>query len=179
MLYKAILGLGNTGAKYKNTYHNVGHQMIDFLLEKNMSLDKTIIAKNEGFMNESGTSALKVLKKTGGKPEDLLVIQDDSDIVLGKYKLSIDRSSAGHKGIEDIINKIGSKNFWRLRIGIRPKEEGNPPSQGPLLRRVSDGQVGRAKALDFVLKRIKKENKEILEKVFEEVSLTLSQSLQQ
>ena len=89
-----------------------------------------------------------------------MVIQDVSDIVLGKYKLSIDRSSAGHKGIEDIINKIGSKNFWRLRIGIRPKEE-------------------EGKALDFVLKRIKKENKEILEKVFEEASLTLSQSLQQ
>lgn len=160
MNYKAILGLGNTGPKYKNTYHNVGHQMVDFLMEKKLLPEKIIIAKNEGFMNESGTSALKILKKSGGKPENLLIIQDDSDIVLGKYKLSLNRSSAGHKGIQDIINKIGSKNFWRLRIGIRPKEE-------------------QGKALDFVLKRIKKENKEILEKVFREASPIIAQPLQQ
>lgn len=155
MQFKAILGLGNTGSKYKNTYHNVGHQMIDFLLEKNIFPENTMIVKNEGFMNESGTSAVKILKKSGSKPEDLLVIQDDSDIALGKYKLSIDRSSAGHKGIEDIINKIGSRNFWRLRIGIRPIEE-------------------EGKALDFVLKKIKKENREILEKVFEEAVNSLT-----
>lgn len=156
MQFKAVLGLGNTGTKYKNTYHNVGHQMIDFLIENNIFPEKTIILKSEGFMNESGSSALKILKRSGGKPEDLLVIQDDSDIALGKYKLSIDRTSAGHKGIEDIINKIGSKNFWRLRIGIRPTEE-------------------EGKALDFVLKPIKKENKEILKKVFEESSPALTQ----
>ncbi|MEK7462908.1 MAG: aminoacyl-tRNA hydrolase, partial [Patescibacteria group bacterium] len=121
----------------------------DFLMKKNIFPEKVILAKNGGFMNESGAAAQIILERTGGKPENLLVIQDDSDIVLGKYKLSIDRSSAGHKGIEDIINKIGSKNFWRLRIGIRPKEEGG-------------------KALDFVLKRISKKNKEILEGVFEE-----------
>lgn len=149
MKFKAILGLGNEGSKYKNTYHNVGHRMVNFLIEKNAFPEKTILSKNGGFMNESGTSALKILKKTGGKPDDLLVIQDDSDIALGKYKLSIDRNSAGHKGIEDVINKIGSKKFWRLRIGIRPKEE-------------------TGEAIDFVLKKIKKENKEILEKVFEE-----------
>lgn len=155
MELKAILGLGNTGSKYKNTYHNVGHQMIDFLIENDVFPKKIIIIKSEGFMNESGSSALKILKKSGGKPENLLVIQDDSDIALGKYKLSINRTSAGHKGIEDIINKIGSKNFWRLRIGIRPIEE-------------------EGKALDFVLKTIKKENKEILKKVFEEAVNSLT-----
>lgn len=155
MKFKAILGLGNIGAKYKNTYHSVGHLMIDFLLEKNTFPETRIITKNEGFMNESGTSAVKILKRSGAKPEDLLVIHDDSDIILGKYKLSIDRNSAGHKGIEDIINKIGSKKFWRLRIGIRPKNE-----EGP--------------AIDFVLKKIKKENKEILEKVFEEAANSLT-----
>ena len=178
MEIKAILGLGNTGTKYKNTYHNVGHQMIDFLIEKNALPEKIIIAKNDGFMNESGTSALKIFSARGGsafggkkmrrQPENLLVIQDDSDIILGKYKLSIDRSSAGHKGIEDIINKIGSKNFWRLRIGIRPVEEANPPSPPA-------GGFGRVKALDFVLKKISKENKVVLEKVFEEAALALKQ----
>ncbi|MHB9019590.1 MAG: aminoacyl-tRNA hydrolase [Minisyncoccota bacterium] len=165
MELKAILGLGNTGSKYKNTYHNVGHQMIDFLIEKNIFPEKIMLIKNEGFMNESGSSALKILKKSGSKPENLLVIQDDSDIALGKYKLSIDRTSAGHKGIQDIINKIGSKNFWRLRIGIRPIEENNSTPQSS----------ERVKALDFVLKNIKKENKEILKKVFEEAASILTQ----
>jgi len=154
MEFKAVLGLGNKGPKYKNTYHNVGQLMADLLLENNTLPENVIIAKNEGFMNESGNSALKLFKKIGGQPEKLLVIHDDSDIELGKYKLSIDRSSAGHKGIEDIINKIGSKNFWRLRIGIRPREE-------------------EGKALDLVLKNISKENREILDKVFEEATAKL------
>ena len=155
MLYKAILGLGNTGSKYKNTYHNIGQLMADFLLENNIFPENVIIANNEGFMNESGNSALKLLNKIGGQPEKLLVIHDDSDIELGKYKLSIDRSSAGHKGIEDIINKIGSKNFWRLRIGIRPTGEET---------------TGRMKAEEFVLRKIKKEDLEILRVVFEEAA---------
>jgi PTH1 family peptidyl-tRNA hydrolase len=156
MEFKAVLGLGNTGSKYKNTYHNIGQLMIDFLLENDTLPENAIIAKNEGFINGSGSSAIKILKKIGGQPEKLLVIHDDSDIALGKYKLSTDRNSAGHKGIEDIINKIGSKKFWRLRIGIRPKEE-------------------EGKALDFVLKKISKENKEVLEKVFKEASSALTQ----
>lgn len=155
MHYKAIIGLGNPGSQYINTYHNVGQQMIDYLIDKNIIPENIILAKNAGFMNESGNSAVKILKKIGGNPENLLVIQDDSDIPLGEYKLSIDRNSAGHKGIEDIIIKIGSKNFWRLRIGIRPKDESG-------------------KALDFVLKKINKTNQEILEKVFEKALETLN-----
>ncbi len=159
MLFKAVLGLGNPGPKYKNTYHSVGHLMVDFLKEKNILPENIIISKNEEYMNESGNSAVKLLKKSGSKPENLLVIHDDSDITLGKYKLSIDSGSAGHKGIKDIIEKIGSKNFWRLRIGIRPLEDKtNPSSLKPQ----------RAKAEEFVLKKIKKEHKEFLSKVFEE-----------
>lgn len=158
MEFKAILGLGNTGTKYKNTHHNVGHLMIDFLLENNIFPERTVIAKNEGFMNESGSSALKLFKKIGGQPEKLLVIHDDSDINIGKFKLSFDNSSAGHKGVQDIIDKTGTKKFWRLRIGIRPAEEKT---------------TGRMKAEEFVLKKIKKEDTEILQVVFEEAALAL------
>jgi len=154
MHYKAILGLGNPGSQYINTYHNVGQQMIDYLLDKKILPENVIVAKNDGFMNESGNSAVKILKKIGGNPKNLLVIHDDSDIALGEYKLCTDRSSAGHKGIEDIIIKIGTKNFWRLRIGIRSEEEGG-------------------KALDFVLKKINKTNQEKLEKVFDEASQSI------
>ena len=154
MNFKAILGLGNNDSKYKNTYHNVGHLMVDFLKEKNIFGKNIPIIKNDGFMNESGNSAVKLIKKVGGKPENLLVIHDDSDIALGEFKLSINRNSAGHRGVEDIIIKIGSKDFWRLRVGIRPKDE-------------------TAKAEEFVLKKIKKEHKEILQKVFQEASFAL------
>ncbi len=152
MDFKAILGLGNEGVKYKNTYHNVGQLMIDFLTKSDIFTKTAILAKNQGFMNESGTSAMKIFKKIGNKPELLLVIHDDSDIVIGKFKLTINQSSAGHKGIQDIINKLGTKNFWRLRIGIRPLEE----------------KGKRMKAEEFVLKKIKKEDLEIINKVFAE-----------
>jgi len=159
MKFKAILGLGNEGEKYKNTYHNVGQLMIDFLYENGVFPENIILSKNEGFMNESGNSAFKIYKKIGKQSEKILVIHDDSDINVGKYKLSVDKSSAGHKGIQDIINKIGTQNFWRLRIGIRPTEE----------------KEERMKAEEFVLKKIKKSDLEVLQKVFKEASLILAQ----
>ena len=162
MYYKVIVGLGNPGNKYKNTFHSVGHMMVDFLADKNILPPNTLLAKNDGYMNESGNSAALIVKKTGAKPEELLVIHDDSDINIGQFKLSQDRGSAGHKGVEDIINKIGSKNFWRLRIGIRPTEAGLPD------------EARRAKAGEFVLKKIKKEQRAVLEKVFEEAALHIN-----
>jgi PTH1 family peptidyl-tRNA hydrolase len=170
MHFKVMLGLGNPGSKYKNTYHSVGHLMVDFLIQKNLLPENIIISKNDGYMNESGNSAVKLLKKSGSKPDNLLVIHDDSDIVLGKYKLSIDRSSAGHKGIKNIIEKIGSKNFWRLRIGIRPLENKTDLSL-PADRQTP--KLPRVKAEEFVLKKIKKEDRKILDKVFEESASSL------
>ncbi|MCL5017374.1 MAG: aminoacyl-tRNA hydrolase [Patescibacteria group bacterium] len=158
MNFKVVLGLGNPDKKYKNTYHNVGHAMIDFLLNNDIFPQNTLLAKNEGFMNESGNSAHLLTKKTGATPEELLVIHDDSDIALGEFKLSQNRGAGGHKGVEDIINRIGSKNFWRLRIGIRPMGE-------------------NLKAEDFVLNKIKKEQLLILEKVFEKAASTLLKTI--
>ena len=159
MELKAILGLGNEGSKYKNTYHNVGQLMVDFLLEKNILPENIAILKNGGFMNESGNSGLKIFKKIGKDGNKFLVIHDDSDLNIGDYKISINRGSAGHKGIQDIINKIGTQDFWRLRIGIRPTDE----------------KDGRMKAEEFVLKKIKKDDLEIFQKVFEEASLAITQ----
>ena len=153
MHFKVILGLGNPGPKYKNTYHNVGHLMVDFLEKKDSLPPKIVIAKNIGYMNESGNTAVKLLKQFKTKSEKLLIIHDDSDIAIGKYKISFDRNSAGHKGVEDIFNKIGTKKNWRLRIGIRPL-----------------GSESKLKALQFVLKKIKKEDVEILKNVFEKAS---------
>ncbi|MBU4348487.1 aminoacyl-tRNA hydrolase [Patescibacteria group bacterium] len=158
MYFKAVLGLGNPGSKYKNTYHNVGHLMTDFLVKNNILSANINIAKNSGCMNESGSTAVKLLKKFKIKSEKLLIIHDDSDIAMGKYKISFDRNSAGHKGVEDIFDRIGTKKNWRLRIGIRPLNQ-------------------RLRAKKFVLKKIKKEDIEIFKKVFEEASFKIIENV--
>ena len=153
---KLIIGLGNPDKKYLNTHHNVGLIFIKYLKDQNpYSLPYTLLASNT-YMNESGKFVVKELKKSGAPPEALLIVHDDSDIELGKYKLSFGRGSAGHHGIESIQTTLKTKDFWRLRIGIRPI---NPI--GPVNR--------RPKAGDFVLKKISSENKKILEKVFQEI----------
>ncbi len=143
---KLIIGLGNNGEEYLKTYHNVGFLMIDYLATQNMGQP---LLKISGFMNAAGQDVQGVLKKYQLKPEDLLIIQDDSDIALGEYKFSGGRGSAGHKGIQNIIDVLGTNNFTRLRIGIRPLET-----------------LEHIKAENFVLKNISKTNLEILEKVF-------------
>ena len=135
-----VVGLGNPGEKYENTRHNVGflaldtlakdHEFPKFALSKKHSSlisegvlgqKKTILAKPQTFMNNSGAAAKSLYAKY--KIQDtkyMIVIHDDIDIPLGKVKISANRGSAGHKGVESIIQALGTKNFTRVRIGIQP-----------------------------------------------------------
>lgn len=154
---KIIIGLGNPDKKYENTYHNAGHLFIEYLGDKELGI-KNGAVKTDVYMNESGKFVSKTAKKSGVKPENILITHDDSDILIGDYKISFDRSSAGHKGIESIISALGTQKFWRLRIGIRPiQKEGTT----------------RLKAEKFVLKKISSSNKKILENVFQKASLDI------
>ncbi len=162
---KIILSLGNPGKEYSSTYHNAGHLFIDYLLKKSYLSQSTLskptpnlicyksknqlICQSLTFMNVSGLALKDAFKIHKFKPEEILIVQDDSDISLGSYKLSIDKNSAGHKGIESIIKTLSSKKFWRLRIGIRPSKE-----------------KARVKAESFVLKKINPTNKKILYSMF-------------
>ena len=147
---KLIIGLGNPDPKYANTYHNVGHLFIDYLLKiENL---KFKIIKSGVYMNESGRFVAKMLKKYNVEIEELLIVHDDSDLQLGAYKLQSSHGAAGHHGIESIQAALKTNTFWRLRIGIRPSNE-----------------AVRQKAEEFVLKKISDENKKILETVFEEI----------
>ncbi|MFA5771062.1 MAG: aminoacyl-tRNA hydrolase [Patescibacteria group bacterium] len=142
---KIIVGLGNPGEQYKNTRHNSGWIFLDNLLPNaNWKTNKKfqaliyeegdiIFVKPQTFMNESGQSVQKVLNYYGlipkslglfkKKDEDLneilTVIQDDLDINFGEVKIAINSSSAGHRGIESIINNLKTKKFKRLRLGIK------------------------------------------------------------
>ena len=146
--FKLIVGLGNPDPKYENTYHNVGHLFIDFL-------GKGI--KSETYMNKSGEFVKELVKKNKVKPEQLLIVHDDSDIGLGKYKFSFGRSSAGHKGVQNIIDQLKTQKFWRLRIGIRPARE-----------------KVRAKADELVLRQITPAYKKKLGETFKEIIKKIS-----
>ena len=161
-----IIGLGNPGTKYENTYHNVGHLFLEYLKEKTkqnwetskncrfeyIKDGKILFVKTLIFMNESGKAVNSALKLFGLKPNNIIIAHDDSDLIVGKYKLSRDRNSAGHKGIDSVIKHLKTKNFWRFRIGIRPENEHT-----------------RLKAEKFVLKKIKKQDLLKFYSVFNEV----------
>lgn len=157
--FKLIIGLGNPGEEYKNTYHNVGFLFVDYLNRCQVSGVRCQILKSNVYMNQSGNFVRLALKKYKTKPEELLIVHDDSDIELGKYKISFGRGSAGHHGVESIIKSLGTKNFWRLRIGIR--KAGLP------------AEAYRAKAGKFVLKKITPADRITLEQVFKAVEVKL------
>ncbi len=168
---KIVIGLGNPEPSYKNTYHNAGKLMADRLLEKlygaglaeAKNFRKKIFGKFESckagglalvkptnYMNENGKAAKAALKSFGAKPDSLLVAHDDSDIEIGKYKISFGSGSAGHKGVQSVIDNIASKDFWRLRIGV-----GNPE------------KTGKVKAGEFVLKKISAEDRKLMDSAFD------------
>ena len=159
MKIKLIIGLGNPKGKYERTYHNAGFLFIDYLVKSprisSFKHPLSALFKTDAHMNFSGGFVKKALKKYKVNPEELLIVHDDSDIELGKYKISFNRGAAGHKGVESIIKSLGAKNFWRLRLGI--KHEPIRTARGPV----------RKKAIDFVLKKINKKDFEILENAFQ------------
>jgi len=154
---RIIIGLGNPGREYDNTRHNAGFMALDALAKKaglNWTINKkfnaataesggVLLVKPLTYMNNSGQSAqivmayYKLLPKTLGLlrrtdtdlSELLTVIHDDLDIRLGEYKISVDSRSAGHRGVESIIRHLKTKNFKRLRIGIKNDKPEQMPTE--------------------------------------------------
>src|SRR3989338_4001592 len=118
-----IVGLGNPGEKYEKTRHNVGSRVVTEMASLN--LPNVILARPQTYMNESGKAVKKLIENRKLKIGNLIVIHDDIDIPLGEFKIQKGRGSAGHKGVESIIKELGTKNFWRVRIGVYP-ESGKP-----------------------------------------------------
>ena len=162
---KLIVGLGNPGPDYEFTQHNVGFRVIDRLAEDlrvgfrnrhskaltaaaQVGQEPVILAKPETYMNLSGLAVRGLLEKLELKPEaDLIVIQDELDFPFGTMRIQRARSSAGHNGIESIIDALGTKDFLRVRIGVGPEHK---PRDGKeyLLSPMRKAQL---KALDGVL----------------------------
>jgi len=138
---KIVIGLGNPDNKYAKNRHNSGFIILDELQkdwsfpafefskkfdaeisEGNFEGDKIILVKPQTFMNKSGESVQKILSFYKLTPEDVTVIHDDLDINLGEFRISSDSRAAGHNGVQDIIDKLGTQNFKRIRIGIEGEE---------------------------------------------------------
>ena len=135
---KLIVGLGNPGENYELTPHNVGFLAIDRIANKfgvevknrqcraltarvTIGSETVLLAKPETFMNLSGIAVRELVSKYEIRPEeDLIVIQDELDFPLGTLRIHTRRSSAGHNGIESIINTLGTKDFLRIRMGVAP-----------------------------------------------------------
>lgn len=170
---KILVGLGNPGQEYAKTRHNAG----EFLLAKiarawgaqdlkkdlkaadwsqtKVGQTKVIFIFPQELMNNSGQSLKKVLGalKLRVRPADLAVFHDDLDIELGRVKLSLAKSSAGHKGVESVIKALKTNKFWRLRIGIQPKRKPNHKKTVDFI--LGKFTAGEEKLLSKNLRRIK------------------------
>jgi PTH1 family peptidyl-tRNA hydrolase len=135
MQKKLIVGLGNPGKAYKRTRHNVGFLVVEQLAGRavwqthqhpsvllSTPTDELVLAKPQSFMNRSGEIVQGLLQALDLPVLELLVVHDDADLLFTDLRLEFGRSSAGHRGVESIIEHLGTHAFTRLRIGIgRPE----------------------------------------------------------
>lgn len=137
---KLLIGLGNPGPQYKYNRHNIGFQLVDFILSQPaytsqiiktdqqfnahvIKLNNLIIAEPQEFMNRSGNATQKLMQFYKILPEDTYVAHDDLDIAIGKYKI-IQRGPQIHNGIASIKETVGD-TFWKIRIGIENRDPQN------------------------------------------------------
>jgi len=129
-----IVGLGNPGREYKHTRHNVGFLVVDALakelsvrfkrkqdylwIKTTVKNNPVIIAKPRTFVNLSGEAVKKMISDFAVENNEMLIVHDDADLPLGALKIKKGGSSGGHRGVESIIQKLGSDDFSRMRIGI-------------------------------------------------------------
>jgi PTH1 family peptidyl-tRNA hydrolase len=186
---KYIVALGNPGEKYKNTRHNVGFMAVDKFIEefrlpglvesKSYSglITEGVFGENEikilypdTYMNNSGSAVAKLVSKN--ETQHLVVVHDDIDLPFGEIKIGKNQGAGGNNGVKSIIEKLGSKEFSRVRIGIAPKsfwtgKTNRPKGGGPLER--------------FVLKPFgiteKKELSEVLSKASSAIKIILEEGV--
>ncbi len=182
-----IIGLGNPGEEYKNSRHNTGRIMAEFFCKKEKFLEfefdkklkalkaggkvgeeKTEVMLPEIFMNKSGIS-LKPIITNKKKAQFLIVIYDDLDLALGTFKISFNRGSGGHRGVESIIRALKTKEFVRVRMGISPATTSGKIKKPQGEKMVNDFIIGDFKSKELeVIKKVSKKINEALEMIITE-----------
>ncbi len=163
-----VVGLGNPGTEYENTRHNVGFMAADvicsrykfspfrakfdgLIAEGQIGQEKVFLLKPQTFMNLSGNSVVKAALFYKILPENIVVIHDDIDLMLGQLKAKVGGGNAGHNGLKSIDSNI-TPNYNRIRIGV-----GRP-------------QNNAHEVIDYVLGHFSKQDKEVLDRAFDVVS---------
>jgi PTH1 family peptidyl-tRNA hydrolase len=171
---KLIVGLGNPGRRYVNNRHNVGFHCLDqFARRQGISIDhrssrsktgsgdiggvEVVLAKPQTFMNLSGESVAKLMRRYNLSPEQLIVIYDDLDIPLGRIRIRERGSSGGHKGMKSIISRLGSQDFTRIRVGIAPPG-------------VADDTPSGVDAIEHVLSGFTAKEKPVIKTIYDQVA---------
>jgi PTH1 family peptidyl-tRNA hydrolase len=168
-----IAGLGNPTEEYESTRHNVGRIVLEYFRVKNNFSDwtpkkkikaltaegkigksKVLLIEPDNFMNNSGKS-LAFVVTSAKKAAGLVVVYDDIDLPLGTFKISFNRGSGGHRGVESVIKSVKTKAFVRLRVGVAT----TTPS-GKIRK-----PKGEQKVLDFLMGDFKPKERDILKKV--------------
>jgi len=154
-MINVIIGLGNPGNEYKKTRHNAGFMAIDAIAKRlglvwtknkklNCEIAKNldyILVKPQTYMNNSGQAVQAVVAYFKLNAEDIIVIHDELDIELGKYKISVNSRPAGHNGIRSIIQFLKTKNFKRIRIGIKTQDKENMPTEKFVMQKFGTGEL--------------------------------------
>jgi len=148
---KLIIGLGNPGTAYSNTRHSVGHMVVDKLNGSKLP-NNFVVKKSDVFMNDSGSFVKKIVDKNNLDLSNLYIIHDDLDIPFGSFKIQFGKGPKDHNGILDIEEKLGSKDFWRVRVGI----DNRPMDFKPM------GEV-------YTLENFTDDEKQLLEKTIKEI----------
>ena len=170
---KLIVGLGNPGEKYSGNRHNIGFMCVSYLAKKhkidfdrkqghartgigNIGRHKVVVARPQIYMNASGEAVSALLQRLNITPADLIVIHDDLDLPTGKIRLRLGGSSGGHKGIDSIIARIGTQDFYRVRVGIgRPEADKIPVKEDVVIGYVlSDFTAEEKKIIDETIPRV-------------------------
>ena len=176
-----IVGLGNPGEEYEGTRHNSGRVALDYFAKPfeftewkedksakahvaSGMIGKTaiVLVAPDTFMNKSGAAVTKFVKSQKAA-ERMVVIYDDLDLPLGSLKLSFNRGSGGHRGVESIMSTVKTKKFTRVRIGVSPETAG-----GKLKK-----PQGEKEVVDFILAKFKPSELDELKKVFKKVAQAL------
>ena len=173
-----IVGLGNPGEEYQGTRHNTGRMALEFFAKQMQFGDwkedkkskahivsgmigKTavVLVAPDTFMNKSGAAVIKYVKSQKAA-EHMVIIYDDLDLPLGGLKLSFNRGSGGHRGVESIMKAVKTKKFTRVRVGVSPATSG-----GKLKK-----PQGEKEVVAFILSKFKPPETDEMKKVFKKVA---------
>ncbi len=167
---KLIVGLGNPGRRYEKNRHNLGFICVNRLArEHNIKLNKSqgkartgkgdiageevLLARPQTYMNLSGQSVQLLLNKLHIETDELIVIYDDMDLPAGKIRVRYGGGSGGHKGINSILTETGSRDFYRVRIGI-----GRPSFVK------DDAEISEDDTIKYVLSNFTRDEKKVIDK---------------